>query len=140
MLKFETVLSTSFYFKKDNLLFVKIKEDPDLTIQNTIINNEQTHATLGEIICKVILDVRHLQFTHIPREVLNYVADSPYGKYQLAEAILISGLGQKLIANFYLKVIKPKVNSKIFTSLLSALEWHDIENKNYYISMFKENT
>jgi len=141
MLQFETVLSSSFYFEEENLLFVKMKENPDLTVKNLVLSNEQTFAVLGETVYQAIYDVRHLQFTHIPREVLNYVADSPYGKYQYSEAFIISGLGQKLIANFYLKVVEPKVRSKMFTSFGSALDWLEIENanKDRLISVFMEN-
>jgi hypothetical protein len=103
------------------LLFVKIKEDADLTVSNIILNNEQSFAVPGEKVTKAVFDVRHLQFTHISKEVLNYVADSPFGKYQESEAFIISGLGQKLMANFYLKVVKPKVNSKFLQLLILRL-------------------
>ena len=139
MLQFETVLSTSYYFEKENLLFVKIKKDHEINIPNLILNNEQTYKYLGEKIYKAVFDVRHLQFTHISKEALNYIADSPYGKYQSAEAFIISGLGQKLIANFYLKVTKPKVKSKFFTNFETALEWIETEKSEKIINLFNEN-
>jgi len=138
MLQFETVLSTSFFFEKENLLFIKIKENLELTVPNVILNNEQIYKVLGEKVTKVLFDIRHLQFTHIPRDVLNYIADSPYGKYQESEAFVISGLGQKLLANFYLKVIKPKVKSKFFTNFQSALQWLEVENTNYINEVFDD--
>lgn len=135
MLKFETILTDSFYFKEENLLYVRIKKDCDITLQNVILNNEQTLEVLGEVCTKTIYDVQHLQFSHIPKEVLSYVADSPHGKYQQSEAFLINGLGQKLIANFYLKVMSPKVPTKIFNTLNGSLEWLEVNKKNKFLHL-----
>ena len=136
MLHFKTVISDSYYFDENNLLVVKVNTDPELTLSNLDLNNQQTKEKLGEKVYKAIFDIRQLQFTHISPEVLNYVADSPYGKYQSFEAFIIKGMGQKLLANFYMKVTKPKVNSRFFTNLDEAFEWLEIKKTEELISLF----
>lgn len=130
MLKFETVLAESVYYEEENLLFIKLKSDPEPTIDLIRRNFEQTHSHLGERVVKVIMDSRPLEFAHIPKEVLEYMGNSPYNKYQQSAAIVISGIGQKLIANFYLKVVKPAVSTKMFNSIEAAMEWQGVKNRN----------
>lgn len=137
MLEFETILTHSYYYEDENLLYVKLKAESEITLEKIVLNNEQTLLILGEKSTKTIYDVRAIEFSHIPREVLSYVADSPHGKYQSSEAFILSGLGQKILANFYLKVLKPKVKTRMFTSLTQALDWHGIKNKELFIPRFE---
>lgn len=123
MLQFETVLANSVFFEEENLLFVKLKPEPVLTVDLVRTSFEQTYSHLGDRAVKVIMDSRPLEFAHIPKEVLEYMGNSPYNKYQQSSAIIISGIGQKLIANFYLKVVKPAVLTKTFNTMDGALEW-----------------
>ena len=64
-----------------------------------------------------------MAFNHIPKETMQYLSKNPYNKYQIAAAILIEGLGLKLIGNFYLKVYKPEVNTKLFLVEETAKKW-----------------
>lgn len=132
MLKFETVLANSVYYEDENLLFITMKSEPEPTIEFVKKNFEQTYAVLGEKVVRVVMDSRPLEFTHIPKEVLDYVGNSPYNKYQHSSAIVISGIGQKMIANFYLKVVKPAVPTKMFNSIEAALEWQGVQNKKLF--------
>lgn len=129
-MQFETVLANSVYYEEENLLFVTLKADPEPTIDLVRQSFEQTYSHLGERAVKVIMDSRPLEFAHIPKEVLEYMGNSPYNKYQQSSAIIISGIGQKLIANFYLKVVKPAVRTKTFNSFDAALEWQGVKNRN----------
>jgi hypothetical protein len=136
MIKFDTVLTWSYYCEEENLLLVKLKDGPEMNLENVILNNEQTYKVMGDKVTKVIYDVRHLEFTHIPKEVLKYIADSPHSKFQESEAFILTGLGQKLIANFYLAVMKPKTKTKMFTGLDPALEWQEIKNKEKFRDIY----
>lgn len=71
----------------------------------------------------ILLDFRQLQFSHIPIETMDYMANSQNVIYHKAVAILIEGLGQKLLGDFYVKIIKPKAPTKLFTEKSEALIW-----------------
>jgi hypothetical protein len=138
MFRFETTLSHSFYDEEENLLFIKLKTQPEPTLELARTNFEQTHYYLGQKVVKVITDLRCLEFAYIPREVMDYMANSPYNQYQESVALIISGLGQKLIGNFYLSVVKPKVKTRIFNSPEGALEWQKISDPQTVAVMMKE--
>ncbi|MBN8692696.1 MAG: hypothetical protein J0L69_05840 [Bacteroidetes bacterium] len=51
-------------------------------------------------------------------------ADSPYiNKWRIADAFLVQSLGVRIMANFFIKVNKPKVNTKLFTDEKEAVKW-----------------
>jgi hypothetical protein len=137
-IQFETVLSHASYFEADNLQYIKLKEDAELTLPNLILNNEQSFEALGERRTRIIYDVRNILFNHISREVLHYIGDNPYKRLVAAEVFLISGLGQKLLANFYMKTLKPNHSSQILTTLEEALQWHEVKDQGYYLKKFND--
>ncbi|MGB0888134.1 MAG: hypothetical protein ACPGSL_08440 [Vicingaceae bacterium] len=44
-------------------------------------------------------------------------------KHSLAEAIVVHSLAQRLLVNFYLKINKPLVPTKLFRNKVSAKKW-----------------
>lgn len=62
-------------------------------------------------------------FININQEAFTLSASEVGNIYTLADAIAVQNLGQKLLANFYLKNDDPKVPTKIFTDKKDALEW-----------------
>ncbi|HRD39919.1 MAG TPA: hypothetical protein PLC65_14920, partial [Bacteroidia bacterium] len=43
--------------------------------------------------------------------------------YRLADAFLVRSLAVRIVANFFIKVTKPKVNTKLFTDEKEAVKW-----------------
>lgn len=41
----------------------------------------------------------------------------------IADAVVIRGMAQKMIANFYLKINRPKKSTKFFNNLSDAISW-----------------
>jgi hypothetical protein len=62
-------------------------------------------------------------FSEMDSEVRNWAAETSGNHYTIVDAIVISNIAQKIIANFYLSFNKPKMPTKIFTSNEKALEW-----------------
>ena len=62
-------------------------------------------------------------YSNIESDAREYMATFESTRFSTAEAFVISSVGQKILANFYLKVNKPTVPTKIFTNLNSAVEW-----------------
>ena len=52
-----------------------------------------------------------------------FSASEEGSKYSLAEAFVVKSLSQRLIANFYVKVNKPPIPSKVFNSEKEAIKW-----------------
>ncbi|MGL4598075.1 MAG: hypothetical protein ACRCYO_11120 [Bacteroidia bacterium] len=111
-----------------------------ITIDNRIVNVDlipnkeislevvkDAYARIAEILDKkvvvILMDMRRIELTHYPMDVMRYVSDNDFIQYQQAYAILIRGLAQKLIANFYLRVFKPKTPTRIFTDANEVRSW-----------------
>jgi hypothetical protein len=61
---------------------------------------------------------------------MEYMANNEYTNNNTSLAIIINGLPQKLIGNFYLNVMKPKRKTKIFSSKKEATAWLKTINEN----------
>lgn len=62
-------------------------------------------------------------FAEMDPEVREWAAETSGNNYTYVDALVISNLAQKIIANFYLKFNKPASPTKIFTSVDKAYEW-----------------
>lgn len=62
-------------------------------------------------------------FADVDPEVREWSSSNIEGKYSVSDAIVINNIGQKILADFYLKFNKPKQPTKIFTSTHKAIEW-----------------
>jgi hypothetical protein len=59
----------------------------------------------------------------ISKEAMQLISAKDYSDKVMAKALLIENLGHRLVGNFYLRVIKPAMKTKIFTDREKALEW-----------------
>ena len=62
-------------------------------------------------------------FSDIQPEIRDWAADSDGNDYTHTDAIVITSLPQKILADFYLKINRPIKPTKIFYSLDKAIEW-----------------
>lgn len=57
-------------------------------------------------------------------EARKIYADAPYiNQWRIADAFLVNSLGVRIMANFFIKVTKPKVTTKLFTDENEAVKW-----------------
>jgi hypothetical protein len=126
--RYETALGHSFFFSDINLLYIRLNHDPEMTLPVVQRNFEQNYQQLGDIVVDVLLDTRHVDFIKFPRDVMEYMSDNPYNKYQKTNALLIRGLSQRILGNFYLNISRPKVKTRLFTGVKEALEWQNIQD------------
>jgi hypothetical protein len=134
----DTYLTHTFYHEELSLIVFKTKMDTIITLDALKENYAATFQLVEERTVKALVDIRPLAFHHIPIEALRYFSDSPYSKYQLQIAVLIKGLGQKLLGNFYLSTFKPKVPTKIFTKEEQAAAWLSIEQPYHELTVLSE--
>lgn len=57
------------------------------------------------------------------KEALNFSASDEGLQYSIAEAMVVKSITQRLTANLYLKIVRPKKPSKIFNSEKEAMKW-----------------
>ena len=59
----------------------------------------------------------------VSKESRELVASRDFKRFTIAEAFVISSLGHKIIANFYMQVNKPHILTKIFSDRDKAVIW-----------------
>lgn len=63
------------------------------------------------------------ELTSFDKEAMEFSASDEGLKYSIGEAMVVKSVTQKITANLYLKIVKPKKPSKIFNSEKEALKW-----------------
>jgi hypothetical protein len=59
----------------------------------------------------------------ITAEARNFSASKQGQEYSIAEALVVTNLAHKIIANFYLKINKPIKPCKVFNAESEAIKW-----------------
>lgn len=116
------------YFKNKKLFFYVIKPNTEVSLLDIkeIFRVTKELAVNDEVFS--ITDIRNLGFEHLPKEVTDYTAKNPFIKQQLKNAIIIEGIGQKIFGNFYLNVLRPARQTKLFNTHELALKWLGIND------------
>lgn len=104
---------------RDNVVYSLKTVEEDFLKINNLRKDEKIY---------VLLNMTNTSFEHIPKEVMNYMANSPYKKYHIKIALIATGLGQKQFGNFYLNVFKPESKTKIFSTVKEDFKWFDFED------------
>jgi hypothetical protein len=69
----------------------------------------------------VLVSSGHL--SSISKEAMNLISAKDYSDQILGKALLVEFMGHRLEGNFYLRVKRPAMETKIFTDREKALEW-----------------
>lgn len=125
---YTTVIST--FIINNDCVEITLNEDATFDLATLIKHFEEVYAVIKTPAPKSIIDFSKISFTSIPKESMEYMANNEYNNNNAILAIIINGLPQKLIGNFYLNVMKPKRRTKIFTSKKEAIAWLNTINEN----------
>jgi len=63
------------------------------------------------------------EITQFDKSAREYSAGEAGSRYTLGDALVVKNLAQKIMANFYVSVNKPKVPSKTFNNEEAARDW-----------------
>lgn len=67
------------------------------------------------------------KYTQLSTEAMRYIQSSNEKRRDLilAEAIVVNSLAQRLLGNFYFRILSPKYNVRMFNSEEKAMKWLD---------------
>ena len=113
--------SNSFLEYSNQILFVRIKEGAEMTIESM---REQYNAQL-ELVKnnKYAVLVDGTSNVDVPSETRVFMANHSPSNRKATAIVTNKNLATRLIANFYLKVNKPKVLTKLFKTESDAIRW-----------------
>ncbi|WP_317898530.1 DUF7793 family protein [Aurantibacillus circumpalustris] len=84
------------------------------------MNNAVGVLSKGKEILVLMLADEIAQFS---KEAMAFSAGDEGLMYTIADAMVVKSTAQRITANFYLKISKPKKPSKIFNSEKDAIKW-----------------
>ncbi|MBL7892484.1 MAG: STAS/SEC14 domain-containing protein [Bacteroidia bacterium] len=109
------------FLRPDNILCIDLKEDHvvEMTDQDDI------NAAIGKIANgnKYLILTIGGKYTSFSQEVIENSAAPQNFKHTLADAFVINSTHQRLLANFYVKVVKPPVPTRYFEKQEEAIKW-----------------
>jgi hypothetical protein len=116
------VLSFATIIKIDEQIFeniihkgceVDVKEINELREANLKLANGKKYAILATL----------EEFASATKTAREFAASQEFVKDTIANAIFVEHTGHKIVGNFYIKVNKPKINTKLFTDKQKAIDW-----------------
>jgi len=63
----------------------------------------------------------------VTREARELTASKAFVRNTVAKALLINGVSQRIIANFYIRFNQPAIQTQVFTDREKAIEWLEEE-------------
>ena len=124
-----TKLSKIYYFPSYDYLHLVLNGNTEFTLPEVEEEFLTIRGIKGEKKIYIGLDIRAIYFENIPKEVLQYLASSPYSGYQIKLAIISDGLGQRLLGNFYMNFFKPETKTRLFKTVAEAFTWFEFPDK-----------
>lgn len=111
----------SFYLFDNRIFFVRVNEQARVTMDlvNEGIKFILQHGDGGKYY--TIFDFK--SFSDADPEVRDWAAGHNSTRISKMDALVISSLSHKIVADFYLKFSKPKLPTKVFTDLQKAFDW-----------------
>ena len=124
---------------------IKTKNVTILLISAGIIENIiHNHASIEK---EDVLEIKHVNkqlsgglpyvvlidsgtYTDITKEARELLASKEFGEKTIAKALFVRSLGHRIVAQFYIKINKPYINTKIFADREKAIEWLDNQLNN----------
>lgn len=110
----------SISLRSDKIYFIEIKPEKEFCIENMqeVIRAEKE---FGEEVLPILIFCNTLSSTNT--ELMNFLARKGANPYSAAEAYVLTSLNQRILANFYSKIIRPARPTKFFSSTQEAEKW-----------------
>lgn len=81
---------------------------------------------------KYCLLVTSKELASVSEEARAVSASKEFAELTIAKALMATSLGQQIIVNFYLKINKPHIKTRVFSEREKALAWLKSELKQHY--------
>ncbi|HQQ95467.1 MAG TPA: hypothetical protein PLQ93_13015 [Bacteroidia bacterium] len=105
-----------------NILFFRVKQDIEVDVKEIEEMIRYARELMG--------DKKHLCVVDFGTSVMSTAearvryAESEYiRRYRLADAFLVKSLPIRIVANFFIRVTRPKIKTRLFTSEEEAVDW-----------------
>jgi len=106
---------------REGIIHLHVKEGADVELTDAVLAVEAMGKIGGGKKYPVQVDAG--PFSSVDKEVRLFSASAESNIYTLADAIAYYNLGQKLLAEFYVKRYQPVVPTRVFAKKADAINW-----------------
>jgi hypothetical protein len=106
----------------DGLVENSINDYAALEVEDVLKFKELNTRLMGSGVYYGVLVVSG-QFASVSEEARALTASSEFQQYTVAKALMAKNFAQKLVINFYLRVNKPAIETRMFTRRNAAIQW-----------------
>lgn len=121
MKKITTRTAEIAYDELTRIVKVKIINGSEIGLADALQNYQATKKLTKEQRFLVMVDGRVP--LSVTREARAFSAQAKQNEGRIAEAYIVTSIANKLLANFYIRVNKPKIPTRTFSDEASAIEW-----------------
>ena len=107
--------------REDGIVEINTKSSSELGIEQCM-ENQKAYAQLLEAKRYPMIHIGG-KYVTIDKKARKYAASEEALRFSVAEAYVITSLAHKILAKFYLKVDKPSVPTKFFSTKVAAENW-----------------
>jgi hypothetical protein len=119
---FSYPLAALEYDEERNVLFFRVKQEIEVDVKEIQDMIAYAKEVMGNKRHYCVVDFGHnVMSTTEARDV--YAASDYIQQYRIADAFIVKSLALRIVANFFIKVTKPKVKTRLFTEETVALNW-----------------
>ena len=122
------------YPPENDVIYLKVIDGKDFTAEKMAEAYQILEKIANGKPYKLMFDVRDVTISHISSEAFKVSSSKQYAPNQIAEAFLFNSLHVRILINFYFKVFKPVVPSKMFQCPTEAEKWLKEIQANSYAS------
>ncbi|UKN03129.1 hypothetical protein K6119_06330 [Paracrocinitomix mangrovi] len=114
--------NTNFYFREDNIVIIRIKDNSHIELADTIKERQYLLREKSHLLPIKVMIISGSK-VKISKEAKDY-ANSPESTCMIkAEALVVRTFAEKMAANFISKIYNVPMPIKAFTAETDALKW-----------------
>lgn len=122
----------------DFIMRITFDNKREITKEDMMAITEIRQKIFGDQKYCTLIDARK-DFVRFSSESTEYVANNPLiNKFRVIEAVLVKNFGQNLGGQLYIKIFKPKSETKLFYKEEKAIEWLTMKYTDYISTLGDE--
>lgn len=113
---------TTYYFRQDGIVIIRIKPDVHLEVEDSKAEQEMLYREKAHLMPMKVMIIPG-EGASVSKEARDYSNAPENTKMIKAEAIVVNALAHKIMANFITKFYKIPMPVKVFNNEKKALDW-----------------
>lgn len=121
----ETELNTAHFIRLEHdIVWIRYKEiDQEFDLAMAKAHTKMLARLTGGLPVHIMIDFRDIDMSFSNEARTHFAQNEHHSAIRLSQALILSSLAHRIVANFYLKFNKPNCPARIFGTPADALDW-----------------